>query len=389
MSRCLLANDSDTEGDTLTVTAVDTSSAPAGTCTWNADGSFTHDPNGEFNDLDPGETATGTVVYTIGDGNGGTDTGTITITIHGVANGVELESVTVLVHGWSDGQSIGGPMMDMGEALYGYYSQQGTAGLFEYDPATGDVVLVTDGGSATAGLFDSTAYDKLQAEPPVAKIYSSQYSVRAKFFETVTAYATAGGTDNAQLLDSTANDKLISTPTKVRLYNTTDNWDITARLFESATVVASDGYDTARLFGGDLKDIFRGRPNKSTFYGPGYDLTARCFDTVTVYGNGGLYDAAKLHDTAGDDHLTTNATQATLARTNGTRTLYEANDFDTVHAYHSEGTDTHESTAATDYVLDLVGDWTPTPSQPLAANILPLADQNAESWLKRTYVAPK
>ena len=99
--------------------------------------------------------------------------------------------------------------------------------------------------------------------------------------------------------------------------------------------------------------------------------------------------ALTVNDTAGDDHLTTNATQATLARTNGTRTLYEANDFDTVHAYHSEGTDTHESTAATDYVLDLVGDWTPTPSQPLAANILPLADQNAESWLKRTYVAPK
>lgn len=148
----VLANDSDLNGDTLIVTAVDTSGIPAGELTWTEDGAFTYDPNGELADLAPGETTTGSAVYTVSDGNGGTDTGTVTVTIHGAANGVELESVTVLVHGWSDGLYVGLPMMDMGEALYSHYSQQGTAGLFWYDPVSDEGVQTREwSGSEVAG----------------------------------------------------------------------------------------------------------------------------------------------------------------------------------------------------------------------------------------------
>ena len=50
----------------------------------NGDGTFTYDPNGQFESLAVGETATDSFTYTISDGNGGTDTATVTITITGL-----------------------------------------------------------------------------------------------------------------------------------------------------------------------------------------------------------------------------------------------------------------------------------------------------------------
>jgi len=45
--------------------------------------SVTYDPNGQFQSLADGETATDTFSYTISDGKGGTSTATVTVTIHG------------------------------------------------------------------------------------------------------------------------------------------------------------------------------------------------------------------------------------------------------------------------------------------------------------------
>ncbi len=53
-----------------------------GSVTYNA-GDLTFDPNGEFEDLAPGETATETFTYTMSDGEGGTATSTVTVTITG------------------------------------------------------------------------------------------------------------------------------------------------------------------------------------------------------------------------------------------------------------------------------------------------------------------
>ena len=52
--------------------------------TLNADGTFDYDPNGAFDDLAEGETATDGFAYTVSDGNGGVDTASVTITIDGV-----------------------------------------------------------------------------------------------------------------------------------------------------------------------------------------------------------------------------------------------------------------------------------------------------------------
>ncbi|MCP5404790.1 MAG: tandem-95 repeat protein [Pseudomonadaceae bacterium] len=67
-----LANDTDPEGDTLTITAVGT--AAHGTVVLNADGTISYRPEGGF-------VGTDSFTYTISDGNGGTDTATIFVTV--------------------------------------------------------------------------------------------------------------------------------------------------------------------------------------------------------------------------------------------------------------------------------------------------------------------
>jgi large repetitive protein len=70
----VLANDSDPDGDPLTVTAA---SAANGTVTINADGTLKYVPNVNFNGTD-------TITYTISDGQGGTSTATVTVTVAAV-----------------------------------------------------------------------------------------------------------------------------------------------------------------------------------------------------------------------------------------------------------------------------------------------------------------
>jgi VCBS repeat-containing protein len=77
----VVANDTDAESDGLTITSVDTTGT-TGSVTNNGD-DVTYDPNGQFEYLDTGETATDTFTYTISDGSGGTDTATVTVTITG------------------------------------------------------------------------------------------------------------------------------------------------------------------------------------------------------------------------------------------------------------------------------------------------------------------
>jgi VCBS repeat-containing protein len=78
----VLANDTDADLDGLTITSVDTTGT-TGVVTNNGD-DVTYDPNGQFEYLTTGQTATDTFTYTISDGSGGTDTATVTVTITGV-----------------------------------------------------------------------------------------------------------------------------------------------------------------------------------------------------------------------------------------------------------------------------------------------------------------
>ena len=79
----VLSNDTDPNGDILTVLSFD-DSGTIGEVTDKGDGTFDYDPNGQFEDLDTGDQDTDSFTYTVSDGNGGMDTATVTITINGV-----------------------------------------------------------------------------------------------------------------------------------------------------------------------------------------------------------------------------------------------------------------------------------------------------------------
>ena len=86
----VLVNDTDAEGDTLTVSAFDATSANGATITAGAvDGTFLFDATSSAaaQNLAAGETLTDTFSYTISDGNGGTDTATVTTTVTGQTDG--------------------------------------------------------------------------------------------------------------------------------------------------------------------------------------------------------------------------------------------------------------------------------------------------------------
>ncbi|WP_298938580.1 tandem-95 repeat protein, partial [uncultured Ruegeria sp.] len=81
----LLSNDSDVDGDALTVTEVSALSAHGATLTLNTDGTISYDPTGSdaVQALAEGETLTDTFTYTVKDGNGGESTATVSLVVHG------------------------------------------------------------------------------------------------------------------------------------------------------------------------------------------------------------------------------------------------------------------------------------------------------------------
>lgn len=88
----LLGNDSDPNGDPLSVSAVNGNASDVGQevtlasgalLTVEADGAYSYDPNGAFENLTNGDTDTDSFTYTASDGNGGTGQASVTLTIQG------------------------------------------------------------------------------------------------------------------------------------------------------------------------------------------------------------------------------------------------------------------------------------------------------------------
>lgn len=97
----VLANDTDVDGDLLSVTAATPGSN--GTTTVNGDGTVTYTPNAGFSGTD-------TFDYTISDGNGGTDTATVTVSV-GIAPPPPPPTRDGIVDG-----SAGNDLIDLGYA---------------------------------------------------------------------------------------------------------------------------------------------------------------------------------------------------------------------------------------------------------------------------------
>ena len=99
----VLSNDHDAGYDQLQVVSLDTSGT-LGKVTLNSDGTITYDPDGKFNGLIKGETATDTFAYVVRDDDTGESTGTVTVTIHGALHVPVLLSGAPIDH--SDSHSF-------------------------------------------------------------------------------------------------------------------------------------------------------------------------------------------------------------------------------------------------------------------------------------------
>ncbi|WP_271586810.1 Ig-like domain-containing protein [Bradyrhizobium sp. CCBAU 53415] len=104
----LLANDSDPDGDPLTVSEVNGSPANIGSpvtlpsgakLTVSADGNVAYDPNGAFAGLQTGQIATDSFTYAISDGKGGASSATATITIAGESSVAVTDAVQAILSG--------------------------------------------------------------------------------------------------------------------------------------------------------------------------------------------------------------------------------------------------------------------------------------------------
>ena len=86
----VLTNDTDVDGDALTVTTTGAQAGSYGSVTIAANGVYSYalnNANPAVQALGVGETLTETFSYSISDGNGGTATSTLTITITGTNDG--------------------------------------------------------------------------------------------------------------------------------------------------------------------------------------------------------------------------------------------------------------------------------------------------------------
>jgi len=145
----VLDNDTDPDGDTLSVSSVDDSSAQ-GTVTDNGDGTFTYDPNGQFENLAQGESATDSFNYTVGDGNGGSDTATVTVTISGVNDAPTSTAISDQTNADGDSVSldVSGKFSDVDASDTLSYSTSGLPSGLSIDSSTG-IISGTLGSSAS------------------------------------------------------------------------------------------------------------------------------------------------------------------------------------------------------------------------------------------------
>ena len=163
----LLSNDTDPDvGDVLSIASID-DSATLGTVTDNGDGTYTYDPNGQFESLAVGESATDTFAYTVSDGNGGTDTATVTITVNGV-NDAPVAADDDLI---TDEDS---PLVIAGSTLLGNDDDVDTSDTLTIasidDSAT--VGTVTDNGDGTYTYDPNGQFESLAAGESATDTFS-------------------------------------------------------------------------------------------------------------------------------------------------------------------------------------------------------------------------
>jgi VCBS repeat-containing protein len=139
----VLSSCSDPDGDTLTLKSVDTTGTK-GTVAINSDGTIHYDPNGQFQGLAQGQTATDTFTFTVSDGFQDSAAATVTVTINGVNDKPVISNVESTPLSYQSGTAA--------------VAITGTLTLADDDDATigGATVSITSGFSSGADTLAFT-----------------------------------------------------------------------------------------------------------------------------------------------------------------------------------------------------------------------------------------
>jgi VCBS repeat-containing protein len=145
----VLANDSDVEGDVLTMGIADVAGSGGGRFVVDGSMNLTFDPNGEFEDLQVGETRETSFTYAISDGHGGSAQAVVTVTVEGANDApdaqddhfdVDNQAATSLGSLLLNDTDVDGDELSQGQVQVGNGSNGGIFGIddsgcLSFDPA--------------------------------------------------------------------------------------------------------------------------------------------------------------------------------------------------------------------------------------------------------------
>nr|WP_255702129.1 VCBS domain-containing protein [Salinicola sp. DM10] len=207
----VLTNDSDVDGGTLSVSAVNgvagsvgtaITGSNGGTFTLNADGSYSFNPGTAFDRLAAGQSDTTQISYTVSDGQGGSDTTTLTIKVTGTNDapvavadtGSTGENATLNV---SAAQGVLANDSDVDGGTLSVSAVNGT------DANVGQAIAGSNGGTFTLNADGSysfnpgTAFDRLAAGQSDTTQISYTVSDGQGGSDTATLTVTVTGTNDA------------------------------------------------------------------------------------------------------------------------------------------------------------------------------------------------
>lgn len=315
----------------LFVTNGQTVTLPSGArLTVNSNGNYLYNPNGRFEDLGIGQFRDDTFTYTVSDGVGGHANAQVTIRVTGlndpptaVANSYTTAESALLsgnliadnsgqgVDRDIDGDAItltrinGAPIVNNQIVTLpsGALLTIQTNGSFVYNP--NGVFNALNDGQTAQDVFNYTIEDPAGL-PAAAQVTVTIDGATQRVFINGTNVSIVGsGFDdvfvfNAQLLTISINGAVTQLPLGTQF----------------VSLDGGAGNDQLFLIGTTGNDRFLLHPTTALLdfiaARPGFDFVAASVETVAADGNGGTFDQAFLHDSAGDDVFTARPREASL-----------------------------------------------------------------------------
>jgi VCBS repeat-containing protein len=259
----------------------------------NADGTFDYDPNGVFEALPAGTSATDSFTYTLSDGLGGEDTGSVTVTLNGLDNNDVLSGsiISEVLDGGADNDALFGRGGD--DTLLGGDGNDTLAGGDDndslYGGADNDRLFGEDGLDRLFGetgndtLFGGNGNDTLAGGSGNDSLYGGNQDDR--LFGATGNDTQFGGNGNDTLVGGSGNDSLYGGNQNDRLFGE-DGLDRLFGEIGNDTLLGGNGNDT--LSGGaDNDSLFGGNDNDLVFGQNGFDRLFGDVGNDTLNGGNG------------------------------------------------------------------------------------------------------